>query len=158
MLKLATKLHQLSFSRLMEVYLERNLEQSGSDRGAGLLCAEQAFYDYLSQVFFSTAGAVCAVWETEGVYAAALRLEPYRDGLLLEGLETAPALRRKGYAKSLVSAVQREYPQCKIYSHVRRDNTASLHLHKVLGFRVISHSAHYIDGSVDDRCVTLCWN
>ena len=158
MLKLAKKLHQLSFSRLMEVYLESNLQKAGFSRGEQLLCAEQEFYDYLSQIFFRTPGAVYAIWDVEGKYAAALRLEPYRDGLLLAALETAPDLRRKGHGKSLVEAVQQAFSGTRIYSHVAKDNAASLRLHEQLGFQVISQQSVYLDGSSDSRSVTLCWN
>ena len=157
MLKIATKLNQLSFSGLMEVYLEGNLRNAGHSRGEALLRAEQDFYDYLSQVFFRTPGAVCAIWEEKGRYAAALRLEPYRDGLLLEALETAPDLRRRGFARALVKAVQEKYPDTVIYSHVAKDNTPSICFHQCLGFRKIADHAVYIDGSVNDRCATFLW-
>lgn len=157
MLKIAYKLHQLSFSGLMEVYLEGNLEKAGSERGEALLLAEQAFYDYLSQVFFPTPGALYAIWEEKGRYTAALRLEPYRDGLLLEGLETAPDLRRRGYARNLLEAVLRRFSDKPIYSHVAKSNRPSLLLHQSLGFRKIADQAAYIDGSVNNRCVTCLW-
>ena len=68
--------------------------------------AEEEFYRYLSQVFFKTPGAICAVWEESGRYVSALRLEPYRDGLLLEALDSQTKLRRRGYAGGLIEAVQ----------------------------------------------------
>lgn len=157
MLKLAHTLHELSFSALMGVYLEGNLLKTGGSYGPGLLEAEQEFYDYLRQVFFPTPGAVYAVWERGGNYTAALRLEPYRDGLLLEGLETAPELRRRGYANALVEAVLREFSGCRIYSHVAKSNVPSRNLHEKLGFRKVADHAVYINGSVNTRCVTYLW-
>ena len=161
MLKLATSLRDLSFGNLMEVYAEGNLE-NGKDRwpelpeDRQLLLAEQDFYDYLREIFFRTKGAVYAVWVLEGKYVSALRLEPYKDGLLLEALETAPGARRKGYAEELLRAVQHRTGGTKIYSHVHKNNIPSLDIHKKCGFRRIKEYAVYIDGSVNSRCCTLC--
>ena len=153
MLCFAKSLWQLRFGDLMEVYIEGNLEKAGE---AGLLQAEQDFYQYLRETFFATEGAVYALWEVSGKYVSALRLEPYKDGLLLAALETAPRERRKGYAQCLIQAVLVELAGKKIYSHVDKDNVPSLTVHEKCGFRKISDSATYIDGSVDDRAVTLC--
>lgn len=161
MLYLATKLRKLDFSALMSVYEEGNRENGALlhpqlPEGQQLLWAEQSFYQYLSEVFFLTAGAVYAVWVENGSYVSALRLEPYEDGFLLEALETAPAYRRKGYAEKLLRAVQAEFPQ-KIYSHVSKRNTPSLAVHKKCGFRQVLDYAKYIDGSVVRNAITLCY-
>ena len=118
MLILATSLRQLRFGELMEVYADSN-EEKASDwpnlpRGYALTLAEQDFRQYFAEVFFPIPDAVCAVWEENGKYISALRLEPYRDGLLLEGLETHPTYRRKGYAALLISAVQQYLGAVKI--------------------------------------------
>ena len=156
----ARSMKELSFGQLMEVYTEGNLE-NGRDvwpyepeaRQAAL--AEQEFYNYLQQVFFRTADARYLIWEENGRYLSALRLEPYQDGLLLEALETAPQHRRKGYAVKLVQAALKHAGNIKIYSHVSRKNTASLRTHEKCGFRKILDHAVYADGSVNDRCCTL---
>lgn len=153
MLYLAKSLQQLQFGKLMEVYIEGNLEKAEE---ASLLQAEQDFYQYLKDCFFPTFGAVYAVWMEENEYISALRLEPYKDGLLLEALETAPKHRRKGYAVKLIRAVLAQMPDQRIYSHVSKRNIPSLAVHEKCGFRKISDSAIYIDGSVNDRAVTLC--
>jgi GNAT superfamily N-acetyltransferase len=119
--------------------------------------AEEEHRAYLQEVFFRTPGAVLALWEEAGKYVSALRLEPYRDGLLLEALETAPAERRKGYAGKLIQAVQERFAQEKIYSHVSKRNIPSLRTHEVCGFRRIAENAVYADGSVTSRSCTLCW-
>lgn len=157
-----TKLHQLSFSQLMTVYEEGNRENGAEfwpdlEESQQLLRAEQEFYQYLKQVFFPTEGAVYCIWQAEGSYVSALRLEPYRDGLLLEALETAPDHRRKGYAAKLIRAIQEVYPNEKIYSHVHKRNNPSLNIHEKCCFRRISEDAVYADGSVTNRCCTLCW-
>lgn len=165
MLIIVESMRELSFGKLMEVYSEGNLE-NGRDlwpelpEGQQLLQAEQAFYQYLTEVFFITPGARYAILETGGSYVSALRLEPYRDGLLLEALETAPGQRRKGYAESLLRDVQsvlRAQGAVKLYSHVHKRNIPSLRIHEKCGFRRISEIAVYIDGSVNDRCCTLCY-
>ena len=107
MLILARSIRDLSFSRLMEVYIEGNLENAEEfypdlTEGQKLMQAEQDFYQYLNKVFFRTSDAVYAIWEEQGTYVSALRLEPYRDGLLLEAFETAPPSRRQGYAEKLI--------------------------------------------------------
>ena len=150
---------ELNFQQLMDVYAEGNEENGeemwpGLNREQMLLRAEQAFYEYLAEVFFPVDGAVYAIWEENGVYISALRLEPYEDGLLLEALETAPAERRKGYAERLIQAVQDAFPQ-KIYSHVSKKNAPSLAVHKKCGFRQVLDYAKYIDGSVARNAVTL---
>ena len=156
------KLSRLSFSSLMTVYEESNRENGkefwyGLDETEQRIRAEQEFYQFLKQVFFPVEGAVYCIWEEQGSYVSALRLEPYRDGLLLEALETAPQYRRRGYGAKLICSVQSAYPGKKIYAHVHKRNIPSLKIHEQCGFLRISESAVYISGSVTDRCCTLCW-
>ena len=161
MLCVVSKLQDLNFSQLMAVYEEGNQENAECfwpelSAGQQMLRAEQAFYQYLAEGFFSVPGAVYAIWQEQGVYISALRLEPYEDGLLLEALETAPDQRRQGYAERLIRAVQGEFPQ-KIYSHVSKKNLPSLAVHKKCGFRQVLDYAKYIDGSVARNAVTLVY-
>ena len=161
MLILATSLRQLRFGELMAVYTDAN-EEKASDwpnlpRGFALTLAEQDFRQYLDEVFFRTPNALCAVWEEKGKYVSALRLEPYKDGFLLEGLETHPDHRKKGYAAALITAVQQHLGSVKIYSHVDKKNPASLKTHEKCGFSKLSDHAVYISGSVDYRCCTLVY-
>ena len=165
MLITAESLRQLRFGALMEVYLEGNLENAAElwpeqPRERQLHLAEQDFYDYLQQTFFAQSGACYCIWEENGRYVSALRLEPYRDGLLLEALETAPNHRRKGYAQMLIRAVQamlQKQGVCKVYSHVGKKNAPSLAVHQRCGFQRISETAVYMDGSANDHCCTLLW-
>lgn len=154
MLYLAKSLQQLHFGKLMEVYTESNAEKAEE---ADLLQAEQDFYQYLRDCFFTTPGAVYAVWQEQGTYVSALRLEPYKDGLLLAALETAPEHRRRGFACKLIRAVLTEFAEKKIYSHVNKRNLPSLAVHEKCGFQKISDFAAYIDGSVNERAITLCY-
>jgi len=162
MLYIADKLGELNFRQLMDVYEEGNLENAAKfyprePQNQWLLLAEQAFHQYLRECFFPTKGARYCLWIVDGRYFSALRLEPYRDGLLLEALETHPAERRKGYAAALVNAVLTKYPDEKIYSHVGKKNTASIKTHESCGFQRTAEHAVYIDGSVHSNSCTLCY-
>lgn len=162
MLLTVSKLKDLSFSKLMQVYEEGNRENGEEfwpdmEENQRILRAEQEFYQYLQQIFFPAEGACYCIWVERGCYVSALRLEPYRDGLLLEALETAPGERRKGFAVKLIRAVQEQLPGEKIYSHVSKRNMASLRTHERCGFTRIAENAVYADGSVTNRSCTLCW-
>lgn len=161
MVKIFTKLEELAFGKLMQVYRESNLENalerySNMDKNAALLNAEQDFYVYLRDCFFKTDGAFYAVWEENGQYVSALRMEPYQDGMLLEALETSPEYRQRGYAQKLIIAALEE-ADGKTYSHVNKKNIQSLSVHLKCGFEKISDTAVYIDGSEAPWCVTLCY-
>lgn len=161
MLFIAEKMADLNFRQLMDVYEEGNLENaaqfySDEPREQWVLLAEQGFYQYLAECFFKTPGAYYAVWVENGRYVSALRLEPYKDGLLLEALETAPAERRKGFAEHLIRAVLERYGHEPIYSHVGKRNTASLRTHVKCGFHRILEHAVYADGSVLSSSCTFC--
>lgn len=160
-LLVAKSLKELDFSQLMQVYSEGNLENSlelwpEESEHRRIVLAEQEFYNYLNQVFFLTEGAVQLIWVVRGRYVSALRLEPYRDGLLLEALETVPNERRHGYAKMLIGAALELYGGKKIYSHISKRNTASQLTHEACGFRKILDHAVYADGSVLHSSGTWC--
>jgi len=147
----------------MIVYQEGNIE-NGIDRypllspDEQLRNAELDFYHYLDSIFFRQADSFYAIWEVEGAYKAALRLEPYSDGMLLCALETAPAERGKGYATKLISAMQsylRKQGSGKVFSHVSKRNAVSLAVHKKCGFQIIKDFAVYTDGSVTNNSYTL---
>ena len=162
MLLVFENLKEISFSQLMMVYEEGNRENGEEfwpdmEEGQRILRAEQAFYQYLREIFFPTENARYYVWEEQGNYVSALRLEPYRDGMLLEALETAPSMRKMGCAAKLIRAVQEQLPHWKIYSHVSKRKLASLKTHAKCGFRRIAEYAVEIDGSVSNRSCTLCW-
>ena len=161
MLIIAASIRQLRMEELMEVYADSNREKASDwpnlPKLFALELAEREFRQYLDTVFFRTPGAVMALWEEHGRYVSALRLEPYRDGLLLEGLETAPDHRKRGYAAALITAVQaylRELGAVRLYSHVGKRNAPSRRTHETCGFSRISDHAVYISGSVDYRCDT----
>ncbi len=162
MLRIVCCIQDLDFSALMAIYAHSNRENAQtlypelSPQG-GLRRAEQDFYDYLKQDFFRTQGAFYALWEVQGEPVSALRLEPYRDGYLLEALETDPMHRGRGYAQSLMAAFLQyagENVLLPIYSHIRKGNIPSERVHRACGFVVCKDLAAYIDGSVDYLCNT----
>ena len=160
MLVVAEKLSDLSFGKLMDVYQEGNLENGrenypGEPETRQIALTEQDFYQYLSEIFFRTSGAAYLIWEEQGKYISALRLEPYRDGLLLAALETHPQMRKRGFAEKLVKAALEYAGDIAVYSHVSKKNAASLRTHEKCGFEKILDYAVYADGSVNDRCCTL---
>ncbi len=161
MLTVASRLNELDFRQLMDVYEEGNLENAEEffphvPKEQGILMAEQNFHQYLRECFFKTEGARYYVCSENDRYISALRLEPYRDGLLLEALETRPDARKKGYAEALVKAVLEQVGTVKVYSHVHKKNIPSLKVHEKCGFFRILEHAVYADGSVYSNCCTFC--
>ena len=160
MLMLVHRMGSLDYRALMQIYEDSNRDNGKEfypqePAARQLELAEQDFYSYLIQTFFRTPGAFYALWQPDGVPVSALRLEPYKDGLLLSALETAPNCRRRGYAQALIRAVLDQIDCKRIYSHVGKRNRASLTVHEHCGFRRVSECALYLDGSANDRCCTL---
>lgn len=149
----------------MNIYQEGNLSNGAElyfrdPPEVQLHKAQADFYHYLDSVFFRQPNSFYAIWEVDGRYVSALRLEPYADGLLICALETAPGARRKGHAAMLVSAVLdhlKEQGCGVVYSHVSKKNVASLAVHKKCGFQVIKDYAVYSDGSVMHNHFTLAY-
>ena len=116
---------------------------------------EMEFYHYLRSVFFQTAQARYCIWEDQGQYCSALRLEPFGDGLVLAGLETAPTLRRRGFGRKLVrAALESVGPDTPIYAHIHHGNAPSIALHQSCGFQKIKDCATLLDGTVTTACGT----
>ena len=162
MLYMFSAIKQIRFDQLMAVYLQSNTidgaEFAHLSVHQQILEGEQRHYAFLKE-FFQMPGSYCAVWAPEGQYEAALRTEPYKDGYLIEAVETRPESRRKGYAKSLLQQVLawlEAQGVTTVYSHIDRRNTASVRLHRSCGFEVILDHAVYIDGSVDRQADTYC--
>lgn len=162
MLLFFEKLRDLDFRQLMDIYVESNMENGNEmyhsePDNLKVLYAEQSFYQYLSECFFPTAGAKYAVWLEQERYVSALRVEPYQDGLLIEGLETRPDMRNQGYAKKLLASVSACVGDVPLYSHVAKKNEASLRTHLSFGFDRLMEYAVYADGSVLQNCCTFCY-
>ena len=147
MLKLAFSMAELDAEQLLDSY-----------KGQGI--DEADFLNYLRTDFFCQRDAFYALWNADGRYVAALRIEPYADGLLLESLSTAPENRRQGYAFMLVNKVLdylKTTPYRVLYAHIDKKNLPSLSLHKKCGFTMFSDSAKYIDGTVTQKSCTMCY-
>lgn len=161
MLQIITTTQKLDFSQLMNVYRQSNSKIEAIcypklDEMERRLEIEQDQYAFVRE-FLRAPKSFIAVWSAEGVYHAALRVEPYSDGMLLEGVETSPDSRRQGYAKRLVQATVKylaKSGKCRLYSHVSKKNTPSIALHKSCGFLRLYDHAVFIDGSVDQNTFT----
>lgn len=124
------------------------------------LCQQKQDVDYLRFEFFRKEGALCCLWMEQERCVSLARVEPWRDGFLLTGLQTAADRRRCGCAASLLTeicAYLKAQGASKLYSHVGKGNVASVRTHKACGFCKISDMAAYLDGSVDGKAATyLC--
>ncbi len=148
MLKVMRSIAELHLEQLLSVY-------AGSNKGDDW---ERSFLSYLREDFFQKKNACYCVWTVEGVYRSVLRLEPYRDGLLLQAVETAPAARKRGYGFALVKGALEYFSNTNykcIYSHINKRNIPSLKLHKKCGFQEVSDSAVLLDGTVTTNFCTL---
>lgn len=165
MFKIIRSLGEADPEQLFNVYEHSLIEELSDQYGASqpynaMLQKQQDFYTFLMQ-FFSEKGSLYAVWFSNNRYCSALRLEPYRDGFILTGLETAADQRKKGYASKLIQAVMQyceENALLPIYSHIANTNIASIKAHVNNGFYVVSDSAVFLDGSVDQRSKTYCYS
>ena len=165
MLMIVNSIRELGFRSLMEIYAE-SISSAGQEKypqlseNEQILCAEQDFYSFLLD-FFSDPETFYAIWNEQGSYCSALRVEWYEDGYLISGLETAPQNRKRGYAKALL-AESLQYllnmgDTKKVYSHISRKNRASIAVHKGCGFVKILDSARFVDGSVHADYDTYCF-
>lgn len=163
MLRLYSSPKGFPFSALPAVYRD-SLRASGAfqypEKPAAQqeALAESDFLSYIRLDFFPRQGSLYALWELGGKPVSAARIEPYRDGVLLSGLETAPDFRGRGCASCLLEHLlevigRQGIP--RVYSHVRKDNFPSLAVHKKCGFAVYKTTAVYLDGSADSRSYTL---
>lgn len=150
MLKVIKSISELDLEQLLSVY-------SGSNQN---FKAEISFLSYLREDFFQQKDACYCFWVADNIYKSALRLEPYRDGLLLQALETEPTARKMGYGCLLLKSVLEYITETKykcIYSHVDKHNIASLKLHRKCGFQTVADSAALLDGTVTTNAYTLCY-
>lgn len=152
MLIICKNFNELDFEQLTLVHQESIGEEGkkcfpydGPERQR--LKAEDDFEDYLRRDFFNTTDARYCIWCEGGVYLSAMRLEPYKDGILICGLETKPSCRKNGYATSLLRAALANIGQ-PVYSHIAKNNAASIAVHVRCGFRHLCEGARLLDGSV----------
>ena len=161
MLIIARRMPELNTTMLMEVYAQSNQENGMEfypdlSPAQQVLRVEERFLSYLREDFFRQKGVFYAVLAEGDQYLAALRLEPFDDGLLLEALETHPDFRRQGYGTSLIRQVLGTLETgTKVYSHVSKRNKASLATHHACDFVQHKDFAVSVDGTITSRQVTL---
>ena len=153
MLTYIETLSGLDFPMLMTVYAESNRENVLVGCAPDLSAVEADFRSYLACDFFTCPGAKYALWSTEKGYVSALRLRPWEDGLLLEGLETAPAFRHRGYAARLIREVCAGQT-APLYAHVDKENAPSLTAFAACGFTRLLEYARYsaTEEALDHMC------
>lgn len=159
MFSIIKKINDLNIQQLQHVYAQ-SISRSGGwmDRNTSIWnrgCSREASWGESLYDFFMIKGAMIALWTEAEHYVSALRLEPHLDGYLLTCLETAPDAREKGFATALVRHVCCNV-QGKIYSHVMKNNLASMAVHKKCGFIIIADHARLLDGTVSQRYCTFC--
>ena len=160
MLKLINAMSELDAEQLLSVCRQTIINQQTDAVANAALLAETVFLSYLRETFFRINGAFYCVWVVDGRYMSAVRFEPYRDGILLESLETKPSERRKGYAQALVTeslAVLMQTGYRTVYSHIAKGNEPSIALHGKCGFKECSDTATLIDGTVSSRYCTMAY-
>ena len=142
----------IPFFEISQVY-QQSIEDPGQSEN--LWQEEQDLYHELQDLIEHRKG-VLALWCTEQGIQTVLRLEKHLDGYLIHSLQTRQQSRRKGFARKLMTAVLHDHPKGTVfYSHVMKDNVASLQLHLRCGFQVHSDMARLMDGTVSNRYVTL---
>lgn len=165
MLRIITAPVSRDYGRILQIY-QQSLQESGKqyypnlDENRQVLEAEQDFYLFLKD-FFREENAFYAMWEEDSEYVSALRVQSYRDGVLISGLETKPLHRGKGYAKLLLLhtlGYLQEHRIQKVYSHIRKDNIPSIRVHCACDFSCIADYAAYLDGSVDSKGATYLYS
>ncbi len=161
MLRIIDSPRDISYNDLMYVYAQSIQKDACQyDRHASsnmaILEAEQDLYRYIKDLL-NEKDTFLAMWCSGGRCEVILRCEPYRDGVLIAGLETAPESRGKGYAKQLLKetvAYLKTRSVGKLYSHIGKHNEPSKAVHRFCGFEKISDHSFYIDGTVDTNCHT----
>lgn len=144
---------ELDFPKLMGIYRESNLENipyffpEETDQDRGLCMVEAGFRDYLEHSFFEEAGNRYYVLEGGEGWASAIRLSPIPErerAWYAEALETAPQLRRRGYARKLMELLCFQLAQegaFELLDSVGKRNSASLAFHESLGFTTYQENA-----------------
>ncbi len=151
MLRIIKSKRELNFRLFADIYA-----QPDTVNGEQQLRQEQQLYAYVTS-FLEHMDTFCAVWEISDRYVSALRMEPYKDGLLLTGLQTIHDAWGRGYATALLRSVLMQMNGITVYSHVDLNNRRSLAVHKSCDFEKILDHAVFIDGSVSHRAITLCY-
>ena len=159
MLRLVKNRSQIDMDQFCCAY-EETLSQDGASPER-YFSERDRLYWYLREVFFNDPEAFCGLWEIQGRCVSILRMERYRDGFHVSGLETSPDARGRGFAKSLIRAVidsmMESYGSVTIYSHIKKNNFRSIQVHLSCGFIKITDSARLLDGSFSSEYCTFLY-
>lgn len=160
MLQIVTSGKELNMQQLLPVYVLSNLEcgqklLKNESYWEQLRTGETVFRDSILS-FLRIDGSMLALWNIRDRCVAALRLEPYQDGLLLSCLETAPEARGRGAATALLSAVLERCPG-KVYSHIHKSNKISFNLHLKVGFEIALDHGNLLDGTTSGSYYTMIY-
>lgn len=161
-------LEAMDFDKLMEVYREGNEENVAyffpeeTDMDKGRKAVEQKFYEYLKTDFFTEAGRRYYALEKDGKWVSAIRLFPVsgaENTFYAEALETAPAERRKGYAKKMMEMLFEKLGEkgtFEITDTVHKKNEKSVQFHLSCGFEIYKDPAECVlTGKIDENSYTM---
>lgn len=154
MLNICKEFPNLNITELLAVCQE-SIEEAAEQEATSKLQAEDAFIDYLRNVFFYDRESYYAVLVKDDTYVSAMRIEAHLDGWLLSGLETHPEHRGAGYAGELINQVLLQLCDGPVYVHIHKKNTASLAVHRRCGFEILSDYGKLLDGTVSREYCTL---
>ena len=160
MLKIINTMRDFPFGQMMEVYYESNAATAreqfpDESEYEGLYRVEMEFYRYLRYDFFTMGDGFYALWMEGNRPVSTARFERWKDGWLLEGLETHPDHRGKGYARRVLEGALLRIQE-PVYAHVAKDNGPSLRVHEKCGFVRCPDTA-LVNGNFDSRFVTLVY-
>lgn len=159
MLKIIRNIRDVDFQQLIPVYEESNIKYGIRNCPHGSIWEQlrlgEEFLRRDITDFLANQEGILALWVADGCVKAALRLEPFYDGLLISCLETAPGARGKGVATRLISHVVEQYCNQKVYAHIHKNNIVSMKAHQKNGFVVVNDSARLLDGTVTNAYNTL---
>ena len=166
MLKIVRSITEFNTEQLLRVYQQSVFEHASRrypdlEKVHQTTRGESDFLSYLREEFFATKGAFYCVWVESDRYVSALRFEPYKDGLLLQAVETDPAERKRGYASFLLTEALNflSRSDCPtVYSHIAKRNISSLGLHRKVGFQQLSDTATLADGTVSSHYCTMVYH
>ncbi len=165
MLLKITRPSEMDDKKLMAIYAEGNIENTDyfypqiADKSEAIAKVEYDFCNYIKKEFLNGRN-VYYVWESDGIWASALRLYCISDNFYyLEALETAPNFRKQGYATRLLNEVislLKNNGHFTICDCVSKKNAASLNTHTKCGFKIIDENGYdYLQQERDEHCYGL---
>ena len=152
---------QVNGRKLMDIYRESNAENTDyfypnvSNKDEALQKVECDYLNNIENDFLTDSKNQYMILEHDGIWVCALRLYCIDDGLyFIEGLETHPEYRRKGYGTQLLAGVIELLKRQGAYTIrdcVDKKNMASLLTHQKVGFVIYSDEGYdYLQNETDN--------